>query len=218
MKRPDPSSRLLLPLLGAVCVMLAAWLLPLPGFALSEDQLAPEHTPQVRAEVEAAREQFTRAQERYASYIKSHDVGLARAQAEEAARQASSAGANGSDLTALRSALLPVSQYAGELQRYAAAGEAYFEKLRAYDDNLMGWTRSLGSALERLRNETWPFVEYLKRYPPPVGEKPDPPMVTASQVLSQTASLDSHITGLGSDPGTGAVDSTQQAIRFITAD
>lgn len=190
--------RLLLPWLGALAVLIAASILPLPGLVLSEDQFAVVRTPQLRTGVEAARTEFVNAQERYAAYIKSHDVGAVRVLAEDRVRQARNEPSNPDGLLALRDALAPVKEYAQQLSEYAAAGENYFNSLREYDDNLMAWTRSLGSGLERLRNETWPFVEYLKRYPLPVGEKADPPIVSTAEVFSQTASLEGHITSLTS--------------------
>lgn len=194
------SLRSLLPWLGALAILLAAWILPLPGLVLSEDQFAAERTPQLRTGVEAASGEFVKAQERYEAYIKSHDVGAVRALAETRAREARGDSNNPERLFAIRDAVLPVREYALQLGEYAAAGENYFKKLREYDENLMGWTRSLGSGLERLRNETWPFVEYLKRYPLPVGEKADPPMVSAAEVFSQSANLDGHITVLNPNP------------------
>ena len=212
------SWRTLLPWLAAFAVLLAAWLLPLPDLALSEDQFASENTPQIRAETEAAGDAFLKAQQRYNAYIKSHDVGAARSNAEQAARDAKTQG-NPETLITLRDNLMPVREYAGELHLYAEAGQAYFDALRKYDDNLMSVTRSLGAALERLRNETWPFVEYLKKYPPPIGEVPDPPMVTASEVLSQTTLLDQHIAALNPNPNPHAGElSRGQVIDAINAD
>ena len=204
----------LLPWLGALAVLLAAWFLPLPGLVLSEDQFASDRTPQLRTEVEAARNAFVEAQEDYTAYIKSHDVGAVRLLADERVREATSVPGNPGPLLPLLDALAPVKDYAQQLYLYAAAGESYLDKLREYDDNLMAWTRSLGSGLERLRNETWPFVEYLKRYPPPGGEKADPPMVTAAQVFSQTASLNAHIGLLTPDENTPET----QLLDSITAD
>ena len=185
-----------------MAVVIAAWLLPLPGLVLSEDQFAADRTPQLRTEVEAARNEFLKAQQDYSAYIQSHDVGAVRLRAEDEIEKAKHVKIGPDILSALHDALAPVSEYAGQLHKYAIAGEAYLAKLREYDDNLMAWTRSLGSGLERLRNETWPFVEYLKRYPPPVGEKADPPMVTAAQVFSQTSSLNAHIGALTPDENT----------------
>jgi hypothetical protein len=200
-----------------MAVVIAAWLLPLPGLVLSEDQFAADRTPQLRTEVEAARNEFLKAQQDYSAYIQSHDVGAVRLRAEDEIEKAKHVKIGPDMLSALHDALAPVSEYAGQLHKYAIAGEAYLAKLREYDDNLMAWTRSLGSGLERLRNETWPFVEYLKRYPPPVGEKADPPMVTAAQVFSQTSSLNAHIEALTPDENTPEAQ-LLDAINAINAD
>ena len=202
-----------------MAVLLAAWILPLPGLVLSEDQFAADNTPKIRIDVEKTRNAFVKAHENYTAYIKSHDVGAVRVLAETRAREAKGEPGNPERLFRLRDALAPVEEYAQRLHEYAVAGENYLGSLREYDDNLMEWTRSLGSGLERLRNETWPFVEYLKRYPPPVGEKADPPMVSAAEVLSQTANLDGHITAL--DPNLNPHKeglSREQIIDAILAD
>ncbi len=209
----------LLPWALALAVVLAAWLIPLPGLVLSEDQFAADHTPQLRTEVAAARIEFVKAQGQYNDYIKSHDVGAVRVLAEERIREARRNPSNPGGLFALLDALAPVKEYAQQLHEYAAAGEGYLGKLREYDDNLMAWTRSLGSGLERLRNETWPFVEYLKRYPQPMGEKADPPLVTSAEVFTQTASLEGHITSLNSrlvTPNDGP--SRELIVNAISAD
>jgi hypothetical protein len=61
--------------------------------------------------------------------------------------------------------------------------------LRHYDDELMAWTRSLGADSEVLRSATWPIVEYLKLYPPPVGLADDYTWFDASDVAAATGSL-----------------------------
>src|SRR5205085_2845847 len=65
-------------------------------------------------------------------------------------------------------------------------------------------TRSLGSASEDLRDDTWPIVEYLKLYPPSVGLQPDPPSVTSTQASSQLTSLRDHVAALRGAPPNGS--------------
>jgi hypothetical protein len=99
-----------------------------------------------------------------------------------------------------------VESYAQLLRDYAQASDVYLEALRAYDDDLMSWTRGLFGASESLRSQTWPFVEHLKLYPEPVGLKTDPPMVSAAQVDEQVASLEGHLAALD---GSSAQDRAQ---------
>ena len=83
----------------------------------------------------------------------------------------------------------------------------------------MAWTRSLGPASEQLRDDTFPIVEYLKQYPPPVGLTLDPPNVTASQVASQTTALADHIAALNPNPDPQAsATSRAEAIDAIGED
>src|SRR5438046_10633261 len=53
----------------------------------------------------------------------------------------------------------------------------------------MAWTRSLGTESEALRPDTWPIVEYLKRYPPPSGETSNYTDISASDVQSYSETL-----------------------------
>ncbi len=59
------------------------------------------------------------------------------------------------------------------LERLAASASAEREALRSYDNTLMASTRDLGPGGEALRPATWPIVELLKLYPPPVGLRSD---------------------------------------------
>lgn len=55
------------------------------------------------------------------------------------------------------------------IEQVARTAEAERTALRAYDDALMARTRDLGPLAESLRPATWPIVEHLKLYPPPLG-------------------------------------------------
>ncbi|HEX9988301.1 MAG TPA: hypothetical protein VGE45_07480 [Chloroflexia bacterium] len=203
------NKQILLPALAALAVLLAAWLLPLPGQVSGEEQLVAPRMPNTRADVEAAHRQFEQAQARYQSYVKSHDLSAVLANVQDAITKAKVASNDTGTIASLKDSAAPVREYAGELLRYAQAGEQYLEAIRRYDDDLMAWTRSLGAASEQLRSETWPFVEYIKRYPPPFGETADPPNVTAAEVATQTASLESHIAALDVAGQAGVADIEQ---------
>ncbi|HYO49181.1 MAG TPA: hypothetical protein VEW94_04965, partial [Chloroflexia bacterium] len=216
MNTPSLDRQTLLPLLAALAVLLAAWFLPVPGQVTGEEQLVAARMPETRADVEAAHRQFEQAQVRYQDYVKTHDLSAVLANVQEALAKAKVAGNDPGAIAALKDRAAPVREYAGELLRYAQAGEQYLAAIRRYDDDLMAWTRSLGAASEQLRSETWPFVEYIKRYPPPFGETADPPNVTAAEVATQSASLESHITALDT-AGQAGVAGIEQDVAGIWA-
>jgi hypothetical protein len=100
---------------------------------------------------------------------------------------------------------------------YAQTGEPYFSELRGYDDSLMGWSRSLGARLEELKVKTRPIADYLRLYPPPVGDlSADPPWMTAAQVEANKAALDSHIADLDSAISGGNIANTDFAALFAS--
>ncbi|HYP39474.1 MAG TPA: hypothetical protein VEX13_03860 [Chloroflexia bacterium] len=216
MNTPSLDRQTLLPFLAALVVLFAAWLLPVPGQVTGEEQLVAPRMPDTRADVEAAHHQFEQAQARYQSYVKTHDLSAVLANVQDAIAQAKADSSDPGVVATLKDRAAPIREYAGELLRYAQAGELYLAAIRRYDDDLMAWTRSLGAASEQLRSETWPFVEYIKRYPPPIGETADPPNVTAAVVATQTASLESHITALDAS-GQAGVLGIEQDVAGIWA-
>src|SRR5947209_18654764 len=60
--------------LAALCVLLAAWLLPLPRLVAGADELAAARLPQVRASVDATGSAFAKAQAGYLNYVGTHDM------------------------------------------------------------------------------------------------------------------------------------------------
>jgi len=163
----------------------------------------------------STKQRFDEASERYHTYITTHDVGAMRASAEQAIAAAKAPTHDRGALDRVRDAARQIDEFARELEGYAEAGERFFAALRAYDDDLMAWTRSLGARSERLRKDTFPFVEHIKRYPPPTGLTSDPPEVKAADLARQVASLEAHMTVLDSTPyprtsGTGQGDTLDQ--------
>ncbi|XSG77591.1 O-antigen ligase family protein [Herpetosiphon llansteffanensis] len=59
------------------------------------------------------------------------------------------------------------------LAQASLVAEQERQALQAYDAALMGQTRDLGALAEELRSATWPIVEQLKLYPPPLGTRGD---------------------------------------------
>ncbi|HKP54475.1 MAG TPA: hypothetical protein VJ183_17705 [Chloroflexia bacterium] len=183
------SLKTLLPWTAALVVLLLAWFLPLPGPVLGKDQLVAARMPETRAAVEQARTAFIAAQNEYSEQISSNNpepnIAIVRSEIERIRN------AGGSFIN--EDALISLATYFESLQRYAAAGETYFDALKQYDGDLMAWSRSLGAASETLRDDTFPIVEHLKLYPPPIGITPDPPMFSASEVLTQSRSFMMHL-------------------------
>src|SRR5205823_13911519 len=60
--------------LVALCVLLAAWLLPLPRLVAGADELAAARLPQVRASVDSTGGAFAKTQGIYLSYVATHDM------------------------------------------------------------------------------------------------------------------------------------------------
>jgi len=216
--RPHNSStRLALALLAALAALLVAWFAPLPRLVLSDEEKAAARMPDDRAAVVAAQSEFVKAVTTYKGYINTHDVGAALDGLDHAIQAAKASPTDSSLRPPIQSAGPPVLSYLGQLQAYAQAGEMYFGVLSHYDDELMAWTRSLGSESDALQSDTWPIVEYLKLYPPPTGESADYPNVTAAQVSTTAASLQSHLSAIGTGPGSSTIAS-QASLDSLTAD
>ncbi|MEO8286932.1 MAG: hypothetical protein ABI670_10910 [Chloroflexota bacterium] len=195
------STPAILALLAALAALLVAWFVPLPRLVLSEEERAGARMPENRSVVEASRIEFENAEAAYKSYVTKNDVGAALAGLEQAAKTSQ---ANSDDPAlhfAVRDAAAPVFNYLDALQTYAKAGEKYLGDLRHYDDELMAWTRSLGTESEALRPDTWPIVEYLKLYPPPTGQSADYPGISAADVANTTQTLQANVAGLSPDSG-----------------
>ena len=87
------------------------------------------------------------------------------------------------------------------LARLARAAGAYQAALRGYDDALMARSRGLGAKSEQLRPATWPVVEYVKRFPPPLG-------LDTSLHPADAAQLSALATALAADARPGAAPAT----------
>lgn len=219
---PTPYS--LTPFLAAFAVLIVAWFVPLPPIIAGEEAFAAQTIPTNRSNAQMAEQQFQGAQARYQSYVKTFDMEALLTNARNAIAQAKIAQAQaGPDsiqsLAAVKNVMVQINDYADVLHKYAEASERYFATLHSYDDKLMSWTRALGAGSESLRSATFPFVEHLKLYPTPVGEKADPPQMSAAQVAAQIASLTSHVAMLNPDPNThGAGSNTVVTLEQIDQD
>jgi hypothetical protein len=172
-RNPQSAIALTLAFLAAIVVLLAAWLLPLPRLVLSDEEDAAKRMPQTVVDVDRARSAFEQSQQSYQGYVATHDVGAALNSLDSAIQQVQADPTDNAVRTDLHAAAQAVSGYLVQLRDYLQSGEAYFGQLSHFDNELMAWTRSLGTSSEVLRPDTWPIVEYLKLYPPPTGLKAD---------------------------------------------
>ncbi len=214
MPRLKPYSPLL-PWLIALVVLLVAWFVPLPKLVSGEETLVAPRMPQIRANVQVVETNFRQAQTSYLTYVKTHDMAAVLANMQGAISSARCSN-DPAELLAVRDAAMPINEYTAVLYNYAQAGERYFPTLRGYDNDLMGWTRSLGADSERLHKATFPIADWLKLYPVPIGSTLDPPLIAATSVAAHTASLKAYIAALNPDPdprtNTPSVDETLDAI------
>ncbi len=176
-------------LLAALAILVAGWVLPLPRLVLGQEEEAATRMPQTVAGVAQARSDFDQAQASYKGYIATHDVGAALDTLEQNIEAAQADPADQTLRNAVGASSQPVRAYLSQLQTYATTGDAYFDQLKYFDDELMAWTRSLGADSESLRADTWPIVEYLKLYPPPTGLDTDYTSMSASDVTAISGHL-----------------------------
>ena len=183
-----PVASLIGALLCALAVILFGFFVPWPRMSGEEDLTAAQ-MPAILSAMEQVRSPFLQAQASYMDYVHKHDVSVDLTNFQQAIDSAQQAASNQSTsaqdrqqaMTRLHDAALPVMNYMDVLVPYAQAGEPYFSQLRGYDNSLMGWSRSLGSRLEELKVDTRPIADYLRLYPPPVGDlSPDPPWMEAA--------------------------------------
>lgn len=208
-----------LTLLAALAVLLVAWFLPFPPLLAGEEAFASQTIQADRTKAQTASQQFQAAQVHYQTYIKTHDMGALLNSARNAITQVGSAPDDTERLVAVKNQTAQIIEYAGVLRDYAQASDQYFSALQGYDDKLMGWTRALGAASESLRPATFPFVEHLKLYPIPTGEKADPPDVSATQIAEQITALSSHAAALDPNPDPRInVESTVTTLNQIGQD
>src|SRR5438128_9230450 len=78
--------------LAALCVLLAAWLLPLPRLVAGADELAAVRIPQVRASVDSSGAAFAKAQANYLDFIGTNDMTALSVTLQSAIKEARAAG------------------------------------------------------------------------------------------------------------------------------
>lgn len=202
--RPD---HLAVALAAALAVLLSAWFLPLPRLLLSDEEQAATRMPQTVDAVESALRDFEQAQADYKGYVAENNVGAALDDLDRSIASLQADPANPALRSSVHAAAPPVLAYLAQLRKYLEAGNSYFNRLSSYDSDLMAWTRSLGAANEVLRPDTWPIVEYLKLYPPPVGLKGEYISFEVSEVADMAGTLENT-----------AADVTPQTLQLTVND
>lgn len=108
-------------------------------------------------------------------------------------------------------ALQRATTFGNTLVQLAAAAATYQTALQGYDDALMARSRGLGARSEQLRSATWPFVEFVKRFPPPLGLDTTLHPVSPAAMGEQLARLrsDAATVAAGGATAQAAMDLTQ---------
>ncbi len=154
-------------IVAALLLVLMGRVIPLPALVTGEEG---SRTDLVAARTEAitARYQFQQAELDYERFLTAPLSNLP----DELRKEADDLDAGGDRKTIMEQAHTRVARMIDlgkAMFPYAESGDQFFVKLLRYDDALMSWTRSLGARSEQLRASTWPILEWLKRYPKPVG-------------------------------------------------
>jgi hypothetical protein len=167
-------------------VLLALWLLPLPGSVFGEEQLAAQRMPETRRTANEAISEFFKARQSYYDFITSHDMAVISTSLRSSLQQALAEPENVDARAQVLHWSIQVRDYTAVLAGYAEAGDKVFPVLRHYDDELMSYTRSLTPPTEEVRALTFPLADHMRLYPPPVGDlMPDPPWIKADVIKSQ---------------------------------
>lgn len=202
------SPKTLIPWLAALIVLLVAWFVPLPGQVLGKDQQAQGKMPGTRAAVETTRRAFLEAEKSYLDYVKQTDMTHLLFVIKS---QIAIVRERGGD-TASVGALYGVLPYLERVQHYATTGEAYYRALKQYDDDMMAWTRSLGSVSTTMREDTFALADHVRIYPAPIGEVLDPPYMSPAQVDAQAAAFKSSMDRFGK---VQSVEESRQVVEEV---
>lgn len=156
-------------ILAALVLVLLGRVIPLPPLVTGEEG---SRTTLVQAQSAAvdARYRFQQAQLDYQHYLATHDIPDVPNELRQKASELAAGGDRTTLLDAARTRAARMIELGQAMMPYAQAGDEFFTTLQAYDDDLMSWSRTLGPRSEQLRRATWPILEWLKKYPQPVGE------------------------------------------------
>jgi hypothetical protein len=166
-------------LLAAVVLVLLGRVLPVPPLVTGEEGVRVQLV-KTRLDAVTARYTFQNAALAYERFLGTHDVPNVPDEMRQKAADLDAGGDRATLLQESRTRMQLVLDLGHSLLARAIAGDAFFAELRTYDDQLMGWSRTLGPRSEQLRRDTWPILEWLKRYPAPVGTNDEVRWVPAS--------------------------------------
>jgi hypothetical protein len=155
-------------LLAAVLLVLLGRVLPLPPLVTGEEGVRLELV-KTRLDAVTARYEFQTAALAYERFLGTHDVPNVPNELREKAADLDAGGDRTTLNGEVRTRVQLILDLGHSLLARSIAGDKFFAELRTYDDQLMGWSRTLGPRSEQLRRDTWPILEGLKRYPAPVG-------------------------------------------------
>jgi hypothetical protein len=183
--------------LAALLLVLLGRVIPTPPLVTGEEG---SRTTLVTARTDALTERykFQDATLEYQRFLATHPLGTEGTILPNELRLGADQWEAGGDHTALlamaRDRTRRIIELGHALSAYAVAGDTFLAKLRAYDDDLMSWSRTLGSRSEQLRRSTWPILEWIHRYPENIpgggGINADLHYIPSAQVLSTTALLE----------------------------
>src|SRR5438270_12838526 len=88
--------------IAALCVLLPAWILPLPRLVAGADELAAARIPQVRASVDSSGAAFAKAQANYLDFVRTNDMTALSVTLQSAVRDARAASGSGQSLASLK--------------------------------------------------------------------------------------------------------------------
>ena len=142
-------------LLAAVLLVLLGRVLPLPPLVTGEEGVRLELV-KTRLDAVTARYEFQTAALAYERFLGTHDVPNVPNELREKAADLDAGGDRTTLNGEVRTRVQLILDLGHSLLARSIAGDKFFAELRTYDDQLMGWSRTLGPRSEQLRRDTWP--------------------------------------------------------------
>ena len=191
----------LLALVGALIVLAVGRLVPLPPIVTGEEQVRRELVA-TRGKVVEQRYLYLTAQREFELYLSKHDLSNLPQQMHDIAAQMRAGGDKPTLLAAAHDRATRAADFGRALARYGKPADTLYTLLRAYDDELMSYSRTLGARSEDLRRSTWPILSWLQRYPRPAGEATDIRFFPGEAVERNVATLEAAVAEIDNAPDT----------------
>jgi len=191
-------------LLAALLLVLLGRIIPVPPLVTGEEGVRT-HLVSTRLAAITSRYQFQQAELDYQHFLTTPLTNLPNELRQEA-DALDAGGDRPTILAAARERTQRMLALGNAMYPYALAGDDFYAKLRAYDDDLMSWSRTLGARSEQLRRSTWPILQWLQRYPEgmPEGINTELKFVPASQVTQTVQALVTLAPALDAPDANGA--------------